>query len=92
MTQDTVRGMYCLRCSSRRVVRGKIGEAARFYPARAALKAMFAKPVFLSHEHSHACLDCGLAWAEVDRDELRKNLRKWGLVKHSTVVMDTLRQ
>ncbi len=76
MESDTVRGVYCLRCSSRRVVLGKIGESARFYPARSAMKAMLAKPVFLSQEYSHACLDCGLAWTEMNRDDLRENLGK----------------
>jgi hypothetical protein len=82
--------MYCLRCSSRKVVRGALGEATRFYPLRGALRSWLGKPVFLSNEHSHACLECGLTWNEVDPYELRKNLRDYGLAPHSTVVMDVV--
>ena len=37
MFNQTVRGMYCLRCSSRKVVRGSF-EAQRFYPLRSVLR------------------------------------------------------
>jgi hypothetical protein len=66
MLNQTVRGMYCLRCSSRKVVRGAWGEAARFYPQRGLLKSWLGKPELLQNVHSHACLDCGLAWNELD--------------------------
>ncbi len=91
MFNQTVRGLYCLRCGSRKVVRGTLGESARFYPLRSALRALMGKPVFLQNEHAHACLDCGLTWNEVSPHELRKNLRDYGLVKHSTVVMEAVR-
>ena len=87
MFSQTVRGMYCLRCGSKKVVRGTLGESARFYPQRGLLKSLFGKPVFLQNTHSHACLDCGLAWNEVDPYELRKNLRDYGVSPHSTGVM-----
>jgi hypothetical protein len=87
MMDKTVRGMYCLRCGSKQVVRGSIGESARFYPLRGFLKAMLAKPVFINNEHSHACLDCGLIWNELDTASLRKNIRSFGLSPHSTGVM-----
>ena len=87
MFNQTVRGMYCLRCASRKVVRGHLGEAARFYPLRSALRSLLGKPVFLVERHSHACLACGLTWNEVNPDELRKNLRDYGLSPHSTSVM-----
>jgi len=83
----TVRGMYCLRCSSKRVVRGSLGESARFYPLRGFFKAILGKPVFINNEYSHACLDCGLIWNELDPAALRKNIRTFGLAPHSTVVM-----
>ena len=85
---QTVRGIYCMRCGSRKVVRGTLGESARFYPLRSALKSFLSKPVFLDNVHSHACLECGLTWNEVDPYELRKNLRTYGMVPHSTGVMD----
>jgi hypothetical protein len=91
MLNQTVRGMYCLRCSSRKVVRGALGEAARFYPQRGLLKSWLGKPVLLQNVHSHACLDCGLAWNELDPTELRKNLRDYGLAAHSTGVMQAVR-
>ncbi len=83
----TVRGMYCLRCSSKSVVRGSLGESARFYPLRGFFKKLLGKPVFISDEHSHACLDCGLIWNELDAGSLRKNIRSFGLAPHSTGVM-----
>lgn len=88
MFNQTVRGMYCLRCGTRKVVRGTLGEAARFYPLRGFLKALVGKPVFLEGHHSHACLECGLTWNEVDPYELRRNLRDYGVVPHNTGVMD----
>lgn len=90
MAQATVRGMYCMRCSSRKVVRGNLGEAARFYPLRGVFRALMGKPVFLVNDHSHACLECGLTWNEVDPYALRKNLRDYGLAPHSTIVMEAL--
>lgn len=90
MFSQTVRGMYCLRCGSRKVVRGALGEAARFYPLRGFIKAWLGKPVFLQNTHSHACLDCGLAWNEVDPGELRKNLRAFGIAPHNTGVMQAV--
>ena len=87
MFNQTVRGMYCLRCASRKVVRGHLGESARFYPLRSALRSLLGKPVFLTEPHSHACLACGLTWNEINPDELRKNLRDYGLSPHSTTVM-----
>lgn len=82
-----VRGMYCLRCSSKQVVRGTLGESARFYPLRGFFKAILGKPVFINDEYSHACLDCGLIWNELDTGSLRKNIRSFGLSPHSTGVM-----
>ena len=89
MFNQTVRGMYCLRCSSRKVVRGNF-EAGRFYPLRGLLRSLLGKPVLLQNEHAHACMDCGLAWNEVDPADLRKNLRSYGLAPHSTGVMDAV--
>ena len=88
MFNQTVRGMYCLRCGTRKVVRGNLGESARFYPMRGLLRALLAKPVYLNNVHSHACLECGLTWNDVDPDELGKNLRDYGVAPHSTGVMD----
>ena len=82
-----VRGLYCLRCSSRKVVRGSLGESARFYPMRGLVRALMGKPVFLAASESHACLECGLTWNEVDPADLRCNLRDYGLSPHSTGVM-----
>jgi hypothetical protein len=90
MFNQTVRGMYCLRCGSRKVVRGSMGESARFYPIRSLFKSLLSKPVFLQDAHSHACMDCGLTWNQVDANALRKNLRDYGLSAHSTVVMDAV--
>jgi hypothetical protein len=92
MFNQTVRGLYCLRCSSRKVVRGTLGEAARFYPMRGLLRSLFAKPVFLQSPQAHACLECGLTWNAVDPYELRKNLRDYGLAPHSTGTMKAIRQ
>lgn len=92
MFNQTVRGMYCLRCASRKVVRGHLGESARFYPLRSALRSLLGKPVFFAEPHSHACLSCGLTWNEVNPDELRKNLRDYGLSPHSTGVMKAIQQ
>jgi hypothetical protein len=89
MFNQTVRGIYCLRCGSRKVVRGSF-EAARFYPLRGLVRSLLGKPVLLAGEHAHACLDCGLAWNEVDPDDLRRNVRDHGLAKHSTVVMQVV--
>ena len=89
MFNQTVRGMYCLRCSSRKVVRGNF-EAERFYPLRGLLRSLVGKPVFLQNPYAHACMDCGLAWNEVDAVELRKNLRAYGLSPHSTGVMEAV--
>ena len=91
MFSQTVRGMYCLRCGSRKVVRGTLGESARFYPLRGFLRSLLAKPVLLDNEHSHACLECGLTWNEVDPYDLRKNLRDYGLAPHRTSVMEVVR-
>ncbi len=89
--EKTVRGMYCLRCSSKQVVRGSLGESARFYPLRGLIKSIFGKPVFINEEFSHACLDCGLVWNELDTASLRKNIRTYGLAPHSTGVMRVVR-
>ena len=89
MFNQTVRGMYCLRCSSRKVVRGNF-EAQRFYPLRGVLRSLLGKPVLLQDPHAHACMDCGLAWNEVDPADLRQNLRNYGLAPHSTGVMDAV--
>ena len=83
----TVRGMYCLRCSSKQVVRGSLGESARFYPLRGFFKAILGKPVFINDQYSHACLDCGLIWNELDTGALKKNIRTFGLAPHNTGVM-----
>jgi hypothetical protein len=91
MLNQTVRGLYCFRCGSRKVVRGNLGESTRFYPLRGFLQSLLGKPVFLNNEHSHACLECGLTWNEVDAYELRKNLRDYGLAAHSTAVMQVVR-
>ena len=92
MFNEKVRGMYCLRCSSRKVVRGSF-EAARFYPLRTLMQSLLGKPVLLQGVHSHACMDCGLAWNEVDTAELRKNLRKYGLAAaHNTGVMNAVQE
>ena len=85
--EKTVRGMYCLRCSSKSVVGGLLGESARFYPLRGFFKAVLGQPVFVREQHAHACLDCGLVWNDLDAGELRRNIRKFGLAPHSTVVM-----
>lgn len=85
--EKTVRGMYCLRCSSKQVVRGSLGESARFYPLRGFFKAILGKPVFINDEYSHACLDCGLIWNELNTASLRQNIRSFGLAPHSTGVM-----
>lgn len=90
MFNQTVRGMYCLRCGSKKVVRGNLGESARFYPMRGVLKSLFGKPVFLQNAHSHACLECGLTWNDLDPCELLKNLRDYGVSLHSTGVMDVV--
>ena len=84
---QAARGLYCLRCSSRKVVCGSLGEAARFYPMRGIVQALMGKPVFLAEPESHACLECGLTWNEVDPAALRGNLRDYGLSPHSTGVM-----
>lgn len=89
MSPPVVRGLYCLRCSSRKVVRGNF-EAERFYPVRGLVRALLGKPVTLRQEHAHACLDCGLAWNELDPHELRRNVREHGLSPHSTVVMQVV--
>ena len=89
MFNETVRGMYCLRCSSRKVVRGNF-EAGRFYPLRGVLRSLLGKPVVLQNPHAHACMDCGLAWSDVDPGELRKNLQDYGVSPHSTGVMDAI--
>jgi len=39
---------------------------------------------------SHACLECGLTWNEVDPYELRRNLRDYGVVPHGTGVMEVV--
>ncbi len=91
MFNQTVRGLYCYRCGSRKVVRGNLGESTRFYPLRGLLQSLLAKPVFLSNPHSHACLECGLTWNELDAYELRKNLRDYGLAPHNTGVMQAVR-
>jgi len=88
----TVRGMYCLRCSSKQVVRGSLGESARFYPLRGFFKAILGKPVFINDQYSHACLDCGLIWNELDTAALKKNIRAFGLAPHSTGVMRVVRE
>ncbi len=88
MWNQTIRGMYCLRCGSKKVVRGSLGEAARFYPLRGLLRSLWGKPVYLQNTHSHACLECGLTWNEVEPYELRKNLRDYGLLPHNTGVME----
>ena len=90
MFNQPVRGLYCLRCSSHKVVRGSLGEAARFYPLRGIVRALMGKPVFLSDAESHACLECGLTWNEVDPAALRGNLRDYGLSPHSTCVMQVV--
>ena len=82
-----VRGLYCLRCSSRKIVCGSLGESARFYPMRGVVRSLMGKPVFLATSESHACLDCGLTWNEVDPADLRGNLRDYGISPHSTAVM-----
>lgn len=87
----TVRGMYCLRCSSKQVVRGSLGESARFYPLRGFFKAILGKPVFINDQYSHACLDCGLIWNELDTGALKKNIRSFGLAPHNTGVMRVVR-
>jgi len=71
-------------------VRGTLGEAARFYLLRGLVRALLVKPVVLANAHSHVCLDCGLPWNEVDPDELRRNLRDYGLAPHSTAVMEVV--
>ncbi len=90
MHNQTVRGMYCLRCSSKKVVRGSLGESARFYPLRSLIRSLLGKPVFLQNLHAHACLECGLTWNEVDPYDLRKNLRDYGVSPHSTGVMEAV--
>jgi hypothetical protein len=90
MFNQTVRGLYCYRCGTRKVVRGNLGEATRFYPLRGLLQALLGKPVFLQNKHSHACLECGLTWNEVEAYELRKNLRDYGLAPHNTAVMQAI--
>jgi hypothetical protein len=91
MHNSTVRGLYCYRCGSRKVVRGHLGESSRFYPLRGFLQNLLGKPVFLENAHSHACLECGLTWNEVDAYELRKNLRDYGVAAHHTGVMQAIR-
>jgi len=91
MHNSTVRGLYCYRCGSRKVVRGHLGESSRFYPLRGFLQNLLGKPVFLENAHSHACLECGLTWNEVDTYELRKNLRDYGVAAHHTGVMQAIR-
>jgi hypothetical protein len=91
MLNQTVRGLYCYRCGSRKVVRGSLGESTRFYPLRGLLQSLLAKPVFLSNPHSHACMECGLTWNELDAYELRKNLRDYGLAPHNTGVMQAVK-
>jgi hypothetical protein len=90
MLNATVRGLYCYRCGSRKVVRGHLGESTRFYPLRGFLQNLLGKPVFLESAHSHACLECGLTWNAVDAYELRKNLREYGVAAHSTGVMQAI--
>jgi hypothetical protein len=90
MFNQTVRGLYCYRCGTRKVVRGNLGEATRFYPLRGLLQALLGKPVFLQNKHSHACLECGLTWNEVEAYEPRKNLRDYGLAPHNTAVMQAI--
>ena len=90
MFNQTVRGLYCMRYGSKKVVRGTLGEAARFYPLRGLLRSLLAKPVFLQDTNSHACLECGLAWNEVDPYDLRRNLRQYGISPHSTGVMEAV--
>jgi hypothetical protein len=90
MLNQTVRGLYCYRCGSRKVVRGHLGESTRFYPLRGFLQNLLGKPVFLDQTHSHACLECGLTWNAVDAYELRKNLREYGVAAHSTGVMQAI--
>jgi hypothetical protein len=88
---STIRGLYCYRCGTRKVVRGNLGEATRFYPLRGLLQSLLGKPVFLQHKYSHACLECGLTWNEIEPYELRKNLREYGLAPHSSGVMEAVR-
>jgi hypothetical protein len=91
MFNQTIRGLYCYRCGTRKIVRGNLGESTRFYPLRGLLQSLLGKPVFLQNAHSHACLECGLTWNEVDAYELRKNLRDYGVVAHSTGVMQAIK-
>ncbi len=90
MLNATIRGLYCYRSGSRKVVRGNLGESTRFYPRRGVLQNLLGKPVFLQNSHAHACLECGLTWNEVDAYELRKNLRDYGLAPHGTAVMQAI--
>ena len=85
-----VRGLYCLRCGSRKIVCGSLGESARFYPMRGVVRSLMGKPVFLATSESHACLDCGLTWNEVDPADLRENFRDYGISPHSTAVMQVV--
>ncbi len=80
-------GIWCPRCQSRKVVEGKLGEAARFYPSRGFFKSLLGKPVFLSEKANFACLRCGLTWGEVDASELQSNIQEYGLDPHTTAVM-----
>lgn len=90
MHATAIRGLYCLRCNSRKVVRGKM-ESANFFPLRPLLRSLLGKPVALQKAETLACLECGLAWNEVEPYELRRNLHDHGLVQHSTIVMQVVR-
>ena len=86
-----VRGLYCLRCSSRKIVRGNLGEAPRFYPLRNLFQSLLGKPIPLAKAESQACLDCGLTWNEVDPQSLLRNVQDFGLSPHSTGVMQVVK-
>lgn len=86
------RGLYCLRCSSRKIVRGNLGEAPRFYPLRSFFQSLLSRPVPLARNESHACLDCGLAWNEVDPQSLLRNVQDFGLSPHATGVMQAVQE
>ncbi len=80
-------GMWCPRCQSRKVIEGQLGESTRFYPSRPVFKALKGKPVPLTKPQAHACARCGLAWTELEPEELQRNLRKYGLSPHGPDVM-----
>ena len=68
----------CINCGSDHVLYGRIGRTHFFAQGMRLFTLSLSRPDILVSEEACLCINCGLLWTNVDKEEAYKTLETWG--------------